>query len=69
MMYWLVFYNGFDKPEVECAFSEPFMVKEYAEHFIFIPNGDDRFSLYSVYLAHESTVLPLSKFLENVKEY
>lgn len=60
-----LFFNGFDKPEIECAFSAPSMVSEYVKHFI----TPDRYDFYTVYYAHDTGAVSLKNFLVNVKEF
>lgn len=64
-MFWLCFYNGFDKPEIEAAFSAPFMVVDHVKHFI----PDDRIEFYTVFYAHDLGCVSLKNFLENQKEF
>lgn len=60
-MYWLVFYNGVDKPDVECAFGYTFMVLEYVKKFI----DSDCISSYTVFIAGSVQAVPLNKFIED----
>lgn len=64
-MFWLCFYNGFDKPEIECAFAFPFMLVEYVNKFI----TNDRLDCYTVFYADDTGAVSLKNFLENEKEF
>lgn len=64
-MFWLCFYNGFEKPEVEAAFSASFMLVEFAKQFI----PSDRIENYTVFYAHDLGAVSLKIFLENEKEF
>lgn len=64
-MYWLCFYNGAEKPEIECAFAFPFLLVDYVKHFI----PADRVDCYTVFYAHDLGAVSLKNFLENEKEF
>lgn len=63
-MYWLCFYNSYDKPDIECAFSCAFMLVEHVEN---CPGYEGRYSCYTVFTP-QGEVIYLNKFISDYKE-
>lgn len=64
-MYWLIFFNGFDKPVTECAFCTPYMLTDYVKSPVFVL--PERQCLYWV-ATPDNELISLKDFLAKAKE-
>lgn len=63
-MYWLIFFNGFDVPEIEASFSTPWGLCKYAS----VTVTSERLNCYTVLCSTEFKSVSLKNFIDDHKE-